>query len=188
MKKVISKEKSSFVLGRGIIIIVILIPASLSFILGYLVGKNITQETPEMKQYQDLQANTMQPVKAHSQQQVQPQTSESSANRGLQFMGPQTKAIKESQSQKPTPTVYTVQVGAFKNVVDADALKKRFEKKGYKTTMALSKSKKEGELYKIWVGKFSNRKDAEDLSSKIKKTEGLQAFVAVKKEENIRQP
>jgi cell division septation protein DedD len=88
----------------------------------------------------------------------------------------------------PSVTLYTVQVGAFKNASDADALKKKLEKKGYKTSMAPSESKKEGALYKVWVGKFSTRKDAETLSMKIKKTESLQAFVTVKKEESVRRP
>jgi hypothetical protein len=38
------------------------------------------------------------------------------------------------------------------------------------------------------VGKFRKREEAEALSAKIKKTEGLQAFVTVKREEDTRQP
>jgi cell division septation protein DedD len=191
MKKGGLKEKTPLIFGRGIIIVAILIPATLSFILGYFVGKSITKESPEMKQFQEIQSNTIQPLETQSQQQSQSQSqvSEPVAGKELQPTESQNKTAKESQkTQKPAATLYTVQVGAFKNVADADALKKKLEKKGYRTSMALSESKKAGGLYKVWVGKFSTRKEAEALSMKIKKTESLQAFVTVKKEESIRQP
>lgn len=189
MKKAGLKERSPFIFGRGIFIVVILIPVSLSFILGYFVGKSTLKENPELKQFQEIQSNTVQPVETQSQEATQSQISEPSAAKDLQPAESQSKAARESPTnQKPTPTLYTVQVGAFKNAADADALKKKLEKKGYKTSMALSESKKEGALYKVWVGKFSTRKDAEALSMKIKKNESLQAFVTVKKEDSIRQP
>ena len=189
MKQAGLKEKSPFVFGRGILIAAILIPASLSFILGYFVGKSTTKENPEVKQFQETQSNIIQPVETQSQQQGRSQVSEPAVGKDLQPAEPKSGAATEPQQvPKPTVTLYTVQVGAFKNAADADTLKKKLEKKGYKTSMALSESKKEGGLYKIWVGKFSNRGEAEALSVKIKKTEGLQAFVTVKKEESIRQP
>ena len=187
MKKGSLKETLPFVFGRGIIIVAILIPATLSFILGYFVGKSTTKENPEMKQLQEIQSNTTQPIETQSQQQAQSQVSEPSAGQDIQSAESH-KAKDSQQAQKPAAILYTVQVGAFKNAADADALKKKLEKKGYRTSMALSESKKEGGLYKIWVGKFSTRKEAEALSMKMKKNEGLQAFVTVKKGESIRQP
>jgi cell division septation protein DedD len=189
MKPAGLKEQSSFVFGRGIIIVAILIPVSLSFILGYFVGKSTVKENPEMKQSQEMQSNTIQPIEIQSPEPRQSKVSESVAGKDIQPAESQSKAVRESQQiQTPAATLYTVQVGAFKNAADADALKKKLEKKGYKISMALSESKKEGALYKVWVGKFSTRKDAETLSMKIKKTESLQAFVTVKKEESTRQP
>jgi cell division septation protein DedD len=184
MKKVGLTEKSSLIFGRGIIIMAILIPASLSFILGYFVGKSSTRGNPEMKQLQEGQSNIIKSVEMQPQQQVQ-----SADDTRLQTMNSEKNAAKEPpKDQKPTAILYTVQVGAFKNAAEADALKKKLEKKGYKTSTALSESKKEGGLYKIWVGKFRKREEAETLSAKIKKTEGLQAFVTVKREEDTRQP
>jgi cell division septation protein DedD len=189
MKKAGLTEKSSLMFGRGIIIIAILIPASLSFILGYFVGKSSTRENPEMKKFQEGRSNIVQSVEMQSQQQVQSQVSEPAGGTRLQRMDSEKKATKEPlKDQKPTTILYTVQVGAFKNDSEADTLKKKLEKKGYKTSMALSESKKEGGLYKIWVGKFRKREEAEALSAKIKKNEGLQAFVTVKREEDTRQP
>lgn len=189
MKKVGLTEKSSLIFGRGIIIVAILIPAALSFILGYFVGKSTIRENPEMKQFQESQSNIIQSVETQPQQQVQSQVSEPTVGTRLQTTDSEKKTTKEPpKDQKPATILYTVQVGAFKNAADADALKKKLEKKGYRTSMALSESKKEGGLYKIWVGQFSKREEAEKLSTKIKKTEGLQAFVTVKREESTRQP
>jgi cell division septation protein DedD len=188
MKKGGLKETLPFVFGRGIIIVAILIPATLSFILGYFVGKSTVKENHEMKQLQEIQSNAAQPVETQSQQQAQSQVSEPLTGQDIQPAESHKAAKDSQQAQKPASVLYTVQVGAFKNATDADALKKKLEKKGYKTSMELSESKKEGALYKVWVGKFSTRKDAESLSMKIKKTESLQAFVTVKKEESVRRP
>jgi cell division septation protein DedD len=184
MKKVGLAEKSPLIFGRGIIIIAILIPTSLSFILGYFVGKSSTRESTEMKRVQEPQSNIIQSAETQPQQEVQ-----SADDTLLNTMYSGNNTAKEPpKDQKPTAILYTVQVGAFKNAVEADVLKKKLEKKGYKTSMALSEKKKGGGLYKIWVGKFRKREEAEALSAKIKKTEGLQAFVTVKREENTRQP
>jgi cell division septation protein DedD len=189
MKQAGLKEKSPFVFSRGIIIVIILIPVSLSFILGYFVGKSTMKENSGVKQSQEIQNSTSQPVETQSPEPIQSQVSESEAGKDIQSAESPKKAVREAQQvQKPSATFYTVQVGAFKNAADADALKKKLEKKGYKISMTISESKKEGALYKVWVGKFRTREEAEALSMKIKKTESLQAFVTVKKEDNIRQP
>jgi cell division septation protein DedD len=191
MKKVSLKEKSpAFFIGRGLIIIAILIPSLLSFILGYFVGKITTKENPEIKQLQEsMRNNTIQPLEIQSQQQVQPQTSDPSPGTELQTTESRKEVTQEpQQTQNQTKIIYTVQVGAFKDASDADTLAERLENKGYKTYTALSESRREGGLYKVWIGKFNTRKEAEIQSVKIKKAEGLHAFVTVQKEESIRQP
>ncbi|HYA12582.1 MAG TPA: SPOR domain-containing protein [Thermodesulfovibrionales bacterium] len=190
MKKASLKERSSsFVIGKGLIIIAILIPSSLSFMLGYFVGKITTKESPKTTLQESLRNNDIQPVEAQSKQQLQPKASDASTTE-LQTTGTPKEATQGSQqAQKLAKIIYTVQVGAFKNAAEADVLQKRLKNKGYKTYMALSESKREKGLYKVWVGKFSTRKEAEELSMKIKKAEGFHAFVTVQKEEeSIRQP
>ena len=81
--------------------------------------------------------------------------------------------------QKPSEAVFTVQVGVFRNLSYAKSLKSMLNKKGYNAYVITSKSKKEEKLYKVWIGNFRDRKKAENLSEKIKKTEGLQAFVTL---------
>jgi cell division septation protein DedD len=89
------------------------------------------------------------------------------------------KKEKFPRLQKPSGAVFTVQVGVFKNASNAKSLKTMLNKKGYNAKIITSKSKKEGNLYKVWMGKFGDREKAKILSEKIKKTEGLQAFVIV---------
>ncbi len=82
---------------------------------------------------------------------------------------------KLSKPPEVLKTVFTVQVGAFKNVSYAQSLKKVLNKKGYHTYIILTKKK--GNLYKVFIGRFSDRKKAKALAEKIKNTEGCQAFV-----------
>lgn len=57
-------------------------------------------------------------------------------------------------------------------------MKTKLEKKGYKTYITLSTNKKKHEkIYKIRTGEFDDKKEAEMLALKLKKTEGLNAFV-----------
>jgi cell division protein FtsN len=84
-------------------------------------------------------------------------------------------------THEPAKIIYTVQIGAFRNASDADALKLKFVKKGYKSFIMASK-RKDKILYKVMIGEFFRRKDAELLSVKIKKKEGLRTFVTLKRD------
>lgn len=86
--------------------------------------------------------------------------------------------------QKPAPerpVLYTVQIGAFKGQAEAEQVKEKFDKKGFKTYITVAKSSA-GKVYKVRTGEFAERKDAEVLSLKLKKTEGLTAFVTFRNE------
>jgi cell division septation protein DedD len=84
---------------------------------------------------------------------------------------------KTPRTQERPETIFTVQVGAFKNPTYAESLKTMLSKKGYTTFITTSKSPKEGNLHTVRIGKFTDRKKAESLSEEIKKTQGLQGFV-----------
>jgi len=81
------------------------------------------------------------------------------------------------QSQRPSDTIFTVQVGAFKNHSYAEALTTHLKEKGYTAYIILSGSKNGGKLHKVCIGKFTEREKAKTLSEKIRNSEGLQAFV-----------
>jgi cell division septation protein DedD len=86
-------------------------------------------------------------------------------------------AEKPTQPQKPSETLYAVQVGAFRNASYAKSLKMILAQKGYYAYILTSKSELEGEFHKVLIGRFSDRADAKNLSKKIFKMENLQTFV-----------
>jgi cell division septation protein DedD len=226
MKKADSKDKSSVLyIGKGIIIVSLVITSSLSFVLGFYVGKN-SHSVPD-NQISDLK---------FQETDTQPSQNELSSQQpvGLQQEG--TKSVNTQETRKPqqgirieetkpdgkklpqqSPSVhkeqetsshkqsvksdpkiakenassrepvkkqeaaqsrkYSVQAGAFKNTAEAETLKEKLSKKGYKATVITSKTKKQEVLFKVMAGEFSNRKDAELLALKLKKAEGLKPFV-----------
>lgn len=191
MKKADLKEKSSaFVIGKGLIIAVILFTCSISFILGYFVGKNTPKEGPTIMPLQENPKDmSALPLEVAPKQKDQSRAiAPSEEQRDQKTTGEtNTEAVDNTQQQKSPKIVYTVQAGAFKDAPEAESLKVKLDKKGFKAFVLPSESKREGRLYRVWVGEFATRKEAEILSLKIKKAEGLQAFVTFKKEENIRQ-
>jgi cell division septation protein DedD len=208
MKRTDLKENSSVLfIGRGFIIIAIFITSSLSFTLGYFVGKSVRppvvnqtsaitqqnsteQKNPVMyekgavnQQPEQIQEHreTQQTVEIPKTQEIQ-QTQETQSSKETKETK-ETKGTKETKETKetPKPRKYTVQACAFKNVSDANILKARLDKKGYKTYITLE-TKNHKKLYKVRIGDFATRKEAEILSIKIKKSEGLNTFVTFKTE------
>ncbi len=94
------------------------------------------------------------------------------------------------QNNDPSRTIYTVQVGAFKDYSNADLLKARLVKRGYNAYLNFAESegkKRIFELCKVRIGEFNDREDAERVSMEIENAEGLQAFVTLKEgKENMR--
>lgn len=101
------------------------------------------------------------------------------------FLTPPAEPAKEpapDKNQKNTilSNSYTVQVGAFRSQKEADTLSRTLENKGYKITIKKGTLKKGGHLFKVTTGEFSKKKEAEVLALKLRKTEGLNAFIAIK--------
>lgn len=208
MKRTDLKENSSVLfIGRGFIIIAIFITSSLSFTLGYFVGKSVrppvanqssaitqqnsteqknpvmykkeavNQQPEQIQEHRETQ-ETQQTVEIPKTQEIQ-QTQETQSSKETR----RTEETQKTKETKETPKArkYTVQAGAFKGVSDANALKARLDKKGYKTYITLE-TKNHKKLYKVRIGDFATRKEAEILSIKIKKSEGLNTFVTFKTE------
>jgi len=198
MKRTEIKEMSSvFYIGKWIVIIAILITSSLSFTLGYFVGKSFqppvvnqttvipVQESAEQKNIESekKEALVRQPEQTQklqeTQQTVKAQQAQETKKTQITKETKQTTETKETKKTLKTRK-YTVQTGAFKDISDANALKSRLDKKGYKTYIAPTETKIHKKLYKVMVGDFVTRKEAEVLSIKIKKAEGLKTFVTFK--------
>lgn len=69
--------------------------------------------------------------------------------------------------------LYRVQVGAFKNKANAEALSTTLQLKGYDTIL-----KKEGEFFKVQVGAYAVKKNAEAMLDKLAKA-GHKGFITV---------
>ncbi len=188
MRKVDLREKpSAYVIGRGIIIAVVLFTSSLGFILGYFVGRTTTKESQSIRITGEGSKDiTKLPSEHLTLQKDQSQTAVNTEGQVAQDTVPEITKETSTFNQKPiksTKILYTIQIGAFKNPLDAENLKVKFDEKGFKTSIKDSINKNGEKLYRVWVGEFTTRKEAEAVCSRIKKTEGLQPFVTFKKGE-----
>lgn len=180
MKRTDLKEDSSvFFINKWFIIIAILITASLSFTLGYFVGKSYQPTVVNQTSLIPLQEGSKQKIVGTEEKEVfvqQPQdTSQTQQTKETQKTE-ETKMAKETGKTSKTRR-YTVQAGVFKNESEANDFKARLDKKGYKTYVVPSVTKNHEKLYKVRIGEFNTRNEAEVLSIKIKKSEGLNTFV-----------
>lgn len=73
--------------------------------------------------------------------------------------------------------VYYVQVGAFKNLREAEHTVDKLRKKGFDAYMIEPGHADKTPMYKVRVGKYSNKPDADAAAEKLRKNEAVQAFV-----------
>lgn len=211
MKRVGLREKQSvFYIGKGVIILTIVVTSSLSFVLGFFVGKSTNpQKEPAPVEIplasvvqQDAGSDPAQaPVQVPSQTpdlqtpaplpptigegqrtaEAQKETDHNPPPKKMQEKAKVTGGNTSQEAHKTSKKVrYTVQTGAFKNEAEADSMKEKLSKKGYKVFVVPTRGKQGTMLYKVMIGEFSNRKEAELLSVRIKKGEGIRAFVTLK--------
>jgi cell division septation protein DedD len=207
MKRTDLKENSTVVIiNKWLVIVAILITSSLSFTLGYLVGKRVpfpvVNQAPVIPEQEITAQKNMKPEEKETAIQQPQQTQKIQLPGETQqketHQAQQDKKPKETEktgqvrkTQEPQKTLktkkYTVQAGAFNDISDANALKARLDKKGYKTYITASETQKHKKFYKVRIGDFATRKEAEIISIKIKKNESLNTFVTFKTaQEDIR--
>jgi cell division septation protein DedD len=212
MKQADSKDKSSVVfIGKGVIILSIIITASLSFALGFFVGKSIRPK-PDI-QTSVLSPQNIEPVTkedpvqppAPAQEMVQtpaPAAGETPKSPEIHQVKETARPMASDETKKQIPDVkpsvskeaqkevlhngsqskrYTVQVDAFKRASSANSLKEKLNKKGYKSSVTTVKTKKHEKLYKVIVGDLETKKEADALSSRLRKSENLQHAFVVPK-------
>jgi cell division protein FtsN len=218
------KEDASVrIVGREFIIIIVVVFSSLSFALGFFVGKNnaekkaeyVVQAAPKPA-YSEPQQNAvtaqLQPPKPegrpiNGEAQVQdkktaqqaisshPESRTDGDKTGLEHGEAVSNLPKEAKKKeaeesaetnnksnaKPggSETIYTVQLGALKDAAEARRLKAKYLKKGYKIYITASRNKHKEKIFKVRSGEFKEKKDAEILALRLKKNEGVAAFVTV---------
>ncbi len=195
--------------GKGLLIAIVVVFSSMSFVLGYFVGKvgrddraaqhvraggTAVPVTPDVQPAPPVKADA-QPLPAAPADRAVPATSKKAEGKASR-QPPASVVTEQPAAQKKVPSkeekyagrasgrkaadVYTVQLGALRKAAEAKRLRAKFVKKGYKTFLIAAKNKKREKIYKVRVGEFRRKKDAEILALKLKKTEGLKAFVTVK--------
>lgn len=70
---------------------------------------------------------------------------------------------------------YTIQVGAFGKLSDAERLRDSLAKKGY--SVVINKDGGRKALYKVRVGRFTTRDAAETVAIRLARVEGLNTFI-----------
>jgi cell division protein FtsN len=174
--------------------------STFSFTLGYIVGKSqISEESVsegKMEVYvpsasevdekvtavtEPESAKTEQPKSldegiAVEQKEIELETSK------VDIETPKAEQKEKGREEKKKPekkisnrVYYTIQVGAFRISSEAEALKKRLEKKGY--TVRIVETGGDKKFYRVRVGKFKNRTEAENMAIKITRNEGLKTIV-----------
>jgi cell division septation protein DedD/CheY-like chemotaxis protein len=78
-----------------------------------------------------------------------------------------------SASQPPRKPFYSVQLGAFKNESNAQALRNKFREKGYDAFTQPGVTKDRSPIYRVLVSKYEDRKAAEKLAGEIQSKEGI---------------
>ena len=198
-------QSSISIQGKAFLIAVVIIFSSLSFTLGFLVGKNAREKKPEpvaqttasvsVQPVQNLlptQASPETPLqnvvvqspevervadKKPADQSAEKKAADQSSTADKETVKEPPKEVRQETASPAADAVYTIQLGAMKSRTAADNLKAKYAKKGYKIYMITAKNKKHEKTYKIRIGEFSERKEAEILALKLQKNEGINTFV-----------
>jgi tetratricopeptide (TPR) repeat protein len=88
----------------------------------------------------------------------------------------QPAVIKRQGTVEKYATSFTVQVGAFSTLQNAEELKTRFEREGYVSNI-FTIVKDGAKLHKVWVGEFQTQEEAKRFSGELKKKFNLESMV-----------
>lgn len=83
------------------------------------------------------------------------------------------------KSENPNK-IYTVQVGAYKEMAVAEKVRNKLKIKGYPAYIVEKEIPQEGTIYKVRVGELPNRDKAEEIAKRINEKEGMPTFVTLK--------
>ena len=89
---------------------------------------------------------------------------------------PAPKATAIPEAKPAGKAFYSVQIGAFKNGNNAEAMIKQYKEKGYEAFIQKSAKNKET-IYRVLIGKFENRKEASKLAKNINAKENIKAII-----------
>lgn len=93
-----------------------------------------------------------------------------------QAFAEQPAVVKPKGAVEKYPTNFTIQVGAFSTLQNAEELKSKFEKEGYSSNIftIVTNGKK---LHKVWVGEFQTYDEAKRFTAEVRKKFSLESIV-----------
>ena len=141
-------------------------------------------EKPARQQTTNETKTKLTEVKEKEQQTNPVSVQQQSAESQIAKPAPEKSAekVEPASALESKSAIYTVQIGAFKNIAEAKHLKEKFDKKGYKSFISSGKNQKAQKIFKVNTGEFKEKKEAELLALKLTKTEGLQTYITMKTE------
>jgi DNA-binding response OmpR family regulator len=127
-------------------------------------------------------ANVKTPIEVKPKPSVQQQEAEIIPSREQEKQQQTIQEIKSTPVSAPEPkttgkTVYHVQIGAFRNKNNAEALKNNYNKKGYEAFSQKGTTKDNKVIYRVLVGSFENRKESLKLADSIHAHEKIKVTV-----------
>lgn len=87
--------------------------------------------------------------------------------------------IKSYVKLEQSEGIFVVQAGAFNDLSNAKALRKKLDDKGYNAYITFSDPERKTS-FNEYIGNFMDRKEAEKLSEKISKEEKIPTFVTLR--------
>jgi cell division septation protein DedD len=186
MKKFDLKEKTSvFYLGKGIIILAIVLTTSLSFLLGFFVGKNMPPPVAE-------HAPVITPVAGSSEKNTPVETKVPASDQTQQIPPVQTSEVQmQSEKSEPHGAEEAQKVAEIKDAQQPQEAKQdkkpRHGEENGKTLTAQADKKlqdtpKRGKKvkYAVQVGAFKNPSEADSLKAKFAKKK-YKAYILIVK-------
>ncbi len=188
------KIPADFLSDKAILILIVVLCSTLSFLLGYFAGKARQQEDRPFLSTTGERTSPPEPgttVPAGTDLVPTPDSGSAAVKEADAFRPavpePAVEVVEEKEKHAAGPSetavtkeksrhYYTIQVGAFRNKAQAETVRKKLKKKGY-TARVVSAAGKNRTLYRVWVGRFETRKGAETGAIKLTRSEGLKTLV-----------
>lgn len=85
---------------------------------------------------------------------------------------------KEEGKPSPTKTKFTLQVGAYNNLQEAQELVQQLKKKGYEAYIAPGAAAAKGMLHRVRVGHFQTLQEARQFALAFEKKENLKPIIS----------
>jgi cell division protein FtsN len=169
--------------GRGIAIAVLVLVSGTCFALGFFVGKAASKG----RVVTEVITIPVEPGEAEKQAIHKAEPAEAGPGKADAAGVPEEPPIfTENSAQSSSMVVkagtvdessFSVQVGAFANLQEAEALREKLGRRGYDSYIVLDSTGGSKTLYRVRVGSFDDKGAAKRMVLELKRREGISAFI-----------